>query len=164
MSDFAREASAVNGKEFDGTNAENLTKAFNQIYSSITSSAKIKVFSITDTLSKWVDPVDFAGMAAGTNITRYVTVKNGNKMLTGGYTATYGVDQFGNRTVTVTFNGNDGIVAEKATASTYPSRSSQAMPPMPLMPATSNTRMWESRILAPHLRASRDSIPMWTRD
>lgn len=114
MSDFAREASAVNGKEFDGTNAENLTKAFNQIYSSITSSAKIKVFSITDTLSKWVDPVDFAGMAAGTNITRYVTVKNGNKMLTGGYTATYGVDQFGNRTVTVTFNGNDGIVAEKA--------------------------------------------------
>ena len=55
MSDFAREASAVNGKEFDGTNAENLTKAFNQIYSSITSSAKIKVFSITDTLSKWVD-------------------------------------------------------------------------------------------------------------
>lgn len=87
MSDFAREASAVNGKEFDGTNAENLTKAFNQIYSSITSSAKIKVFSITDTLSKWVDPVDFAGMAAGTNITRYVTV---------------------------TFNGNDGIVAEKA--------------------------------------------------
>ena len=114
MSDFAREASAVNGNEFDGTNAENLTKAFNQIYSSITSSAKIKVFSITDTLSKWVDPVDFAGMAAGTNITRYVTVKNGNKMLTGGYTATYGVDQFGNRTVTVTFNGNDGIVAEKA--------------------------------------------------
>lgn len=112
MSDFAREASAVDGKEFDGTNADNLTKAFNQIYSSITSSAKIKVSSITDTLSKWVDPVDFAGMAAGTNITRYVTVKNGN--MTGGYTATYGVDQFGNRTVTVTFNGNDGIVAEKA--------------------------------------------------
>lgn len=113
MSDFAREANAVNGKEFDGTNAENLTKAFDQIYSSITSSAKIKVFSITDTLSQWVDPVDFAGMAAGTNITRYVTVKNGNKVLSG-YTATYGVDQFGNRTVTVTFNGIDGIVAEKA--------------------------------------------------
>ena len=55
MSDFAREANAVNGKEFDGTNAENLTKAFDQIYSSITSSAKIKVFSITDTLSQWVD-------------------------------------------------------------------------------------------------------------
>ena len=114
MSDFAREANAVNGKEFDGTNAENLTKAFDQIYSSITSSAKIKVFSITDTLSQWVDPVDFAGMAAGTNIMRYVTVKNGNKVLTSGYTATYGVDQFGNRTVTVTFNGIDGIVAEKA--------------------------------------------------
>lgn len=114
MDDLASEANAVNGVEFDGTNPANLTKAFDQIYSSITSSAKIKVFSITDTLSEWVDPVDFAGMAAGTNITRYVTVKNGNKMLTGGYTATYGVDQFGNRTVTVTFNGNDGIVAEKA--------------------------------------------------
>ena len=114
MSDFAREASAVNGKEFDGTNAENLTKAFDQIYSSITSSAKIKVFSITDTLSQWVDPVDFAGMAAGTNITQYVTVKNGNKVPTNEYTATYGVDQSGNRTVTVTFNGTDGIVTEKA--------------------------------------------------
>lgn len=114
MDDLASEANAVNGVEFDGTNPANLTKAFDQIYSSITSSAKIKVFSITDTLSKWVDPVDFAGMAAGTNITRYVTVKNGNKMLTGGYTATYGVDQSGNRTVTVTFNGTDGIVAEKA--------------------------------------------------
>ena len=113
MSDFAHEANAVNGKEFDGTNAENLTKAFNQIYSSITSSAKIKVFSITDTLSQWVDPVDFAGVAEGADITRHVTVKNGNKVLTG-YTATYGVDQSGNRTVTVTFNGTDGIVAEKA--------------------------------------------------
>lgn len=114
MSDFAHEAKAVNGKEFDGTNAENLTKAFDQIYSSITSSAKIKVFSITDTLSKWVDPVDFAGVAEGADITRHVTVKNGNNVLTSGYTATYGVDQSGNRTVTVTFNGTDGIVAEKA--------------------------------------------------
>ena len=114
MSNLASEAKAVNGVEFDGTNAENLTKAFNQIYSSITSSAKIKVFSITDTLSKWVDPVDFAGMATGAGITRYVTVKNGNKVPTNEYTATYGVDQSGNRTVTVTFNGTDGIVAEKA--------------------------------------------------
>lgn len=114
MDDLASEANAVNGVEFDGTNPANLTKAFDQIYSSITSSAKIKVFSITDTLSQWVDPVDFAGMAAGTNITRYVTVKNGNKELTSGYTATYGVDQSGNHTVTVTFNGTDGIVAEKA--------------------------------------------------
>ena len=114
MSDFAREAKAVNGKEFDGTNAEHLTQAFGQIYSSITSSAKIKVSSITDTLSQWVDPVDFAGVADGADITQYVTVKNGNKALTGGYTATYGVDQSGNRTVTVTFNGTDGIVTEKA--------------------------------------------------
>lgn len=114
MDDLASEADAVNGVEFDGTNPANLTKAFDQIYSSITSSAKIKVFSITDTLSQWVDPVDFAGVADGADITQYVTVKNGNKVLTNEYTATYGVDQSGNRTVTVTFNGTDGIVAEKA--------------------------------------------------
>lgn len=114
MTDLATEANAVNGKEFDGTNPENLTKAFDQIYSTITSSAKIKVFSITDTLSQWVDPVEFAGVANGANITQYVTVKNGSTKLTSGYTATYGVDSSGSRTVTVTFNGTDGIVAEKA--------------------------------------------------
>ena len=115
MAKLAAEAKAVNGKEFDGTNATNLTNAFNQIYSSITSSAKIKVFSITDTLSQWVDPVDFSNATNGADITQHVTVKNGNKALTGEYTATYGVDQSGNRrTVTVTFNGENGIVAEKA--------------------------------------------------
>lgn len=116
MTDLATEANAVNGEEFDGTNAENLTNAFDQIYSSITSSAKIKVFSITDTLSQWVDPVEFAGVANGTDITQYVTVKNGSTKLTSGYTATYSVDSSDNRTVTVTFNGTDGtdgIVAEK---------------------------------------------------
>ena len=110
MADFAAQADAVDGKEFDGTNAENLTKAFDQIYSSITSSAKIKVFSITDTLSKWVDPVDFVGTG---DVTKSVTVKNGSTMLTSRYTATY---NSGTRTVTVTFNstdGTDGIVAEK---------------------------------------------------
>ena len=110
MADFAAQADAVDGKEFDGTNAENLTKAFDQIYSSITSSAKIKVFSITDTLSKWVDPVDFVGTG---DVTKSVTVKKGSTMLTSGYTATY---NSGTRTVTVTFNstdGTDGIVAEK---------------------------------------------------
>lgn len=113
MTDLAREANAVNGEEFDGTNAENLTKAFDQIYSSITSSAKIKVFSITDTLSQWVDPVDFVGTG---DVTKYVTVKNGSTVLTSGYAATYSVDSSGNRTVTVTFNGTDGtdgMVAEK---------------------------------------------------
>ena len=110
MDDLASEANAVNGVEFDGTNPANLTKAFDQIYSSITSSAKIKVFSITDTLSKWVDPVDFVGTG---DVTKSVTVKNGSTMLTSGYTATY---NSGTRTVTVTFNstdGTDGIVAEK---------------------------------------------------
>lgn len=110
MTDLAREANAVNGEEFDGTNAENLTKAFDQIYSSITSSAKIKVFSITDTLSQWVDPVDFVGTG---DVTESVTVKNGSTVLTSGYAATYSVDSSGNRTVTVTFNGTDGMVAEK---------------------------------------------------
>lgn len=117
MTDLAREANAVNGKEFDGTNAENLTNAFDQIYSTITSSAKIKVFSITDTLSQWVDPVEFAGVANSTDITQYVTVRNGSTKLTGEYTATYSVDNSGKRTVTVTFkgtDGTDGIVAEKA--------------------------------------------------
>ena len=114
MADLAAKANAVNGKEFDGTNAANLTKAFDQIYSTITSSAKIKVFSIADTLSQWVDPVEFAGVANGTDITQYVTVKNGSIKLTSGYTATYSVDSSGKRTVTVTFNGAEGIVAEKA--------------------------------------------------
>ena len=113
MTDLASEANAVNGKEFDGTNPENLMKAFDQIYSTITSSAKIKVFSITDTLSQWVDPVDFFDAANGADITQHVTVKNGSTKLTSGYTATYNSDT---RTVTVTFNGTDGtdgIVAEK---------------------------------------------------
>lgn len=113
MADLAEQANAVNGREFDGTNAANLTKAFDQIYSSITSSAKIRVFSITDTLSQWVDPVEFAGVVNGTDITQYVTVKNGSIKLTSGYAATYSVDSSGNRTVTVTFNDTDGIVAEK---------------------------------------------------
>lgn len=113
MADLAEQANAVNGKEFDGTNAANLTKAFDQIYSSITSSAKIRVFSITDTLSQWVDPIEFAGVVNGTDITQYVTVKNGSIKLTSGYAATYSVDSSGNRTVTVTFNDTDGIVAEK---------------------------------------------------
>lgn len=114
MTDLATEANAVNGEEFDGTNAENLTNAFDQIYSSITSSAKIKVFSITDTLSQWVDPVDFSNATNGADITRHVTVKNGSTVLTSGYAATYSVDNSGNRTVTVTFNDAEGIVAEKA--------------------------------------------------
>lgn len=108
MTKFAEQANAVNGKEFDGTNATSLTNAFNQIYSTITSSAKIKVLSITDTLSPWVDPVDFVGTG---DVTEFVTVKNGSTTLTGEYTATYNSDS---RTVKVTFNGADGIVAEKA--------------------------------------------------
>ena len=115
MAKLAIEANAVNGKEFDGTNATKLMKAFDQIYSTITSSAKIKVFSITDTLSQWVDPA-FPNAINGANITQYVKVRNGNTELTG-YTATYSVDSSGKRTVTVTFkgtDGTDGIVAEKA--------------------------------------------------
>ena len=115
MTDLATEANAVNGEEFDGTNAENLTNAFNQIYSSITSSAKIKVFSITDTLSQWVDPVDFSNATNGADITRHVTVTNGDiTEPTSRYKATYSIDDnSGNRTVTVTFNDPNGIVAEK---------------------------------------------------
>lgn len=115
MADFAEQAGAVDGKEFDGTNPENLTKAFNQIYSSITSSAKIRVFSITDTLSQWVDPVDFPDVTDGADITQYVTVTNGDiTEPTSSYKATYSIDDnSGNRTVTVAFNDSNGIVAEK---------------------------------------------------
>lgn len=111
MADFAEQAGAVDGKEFDGTNPKNLTKAFDQIYSTITSSAKIKIFSITDTLSQWVDPVDFPDVTDGTDITQYVTVTNGDITEPASrYKATYNFDT---RTVTVTFNDPNGIVAEK---------------------------------------------------
>ena len=115
MANFAAQAGAVNGEAFDGTNADSLTKAFNQIYSTITSSAKIKVFSITDTLSQWVDPVDFPDVTDGADITRYVTVTNGDiTEPMSRYKATYSIDDnSGNRTVTVTFNDPNGIVAEK---------------------------------------------------
>lgn len=115
MADFAEQAGAVDGKEFDGTNPKNLTKAFDQIYSTITSSAKIKIFSITDTLSQWVDPVDFPDVTDGADITRYVTVTNGDiTEPTSRYKATYSIDDnSGNRTVTVTFNDPNGMVAEK---------------------------------------------------
>lgn len=115
MANFAAQAGAVDGEAFDGTNPENLMKAFNQIYSTITSSAKIKIFSITDTLSQWVDPVDFPDVTDGADITRYVTVTNGDiTEPTSRYKATYSIDDnSGNRTVTVTFNDPNGIVAEK---------------------------------------------------
>ena len=108
MANFAAQAGAVDGEAFDGTNPENLTKAFNQIYSTITSSAKIKIFSITDTLSQWVDPVDFVRPG---DVTDSVTVRNGDTIEpTSRYAATY---DFDTRTVTVTFNDLNGIVAEK---------------------------------------------------
>lgn len=112
MSDLAKEANAVTGKEYDGTSAENLTKAFEQIYNTITTTAKIRAYSITDTLSQWVDPVDFADVANGTDITQYVTVTN-NGTTVSGYTAVYNVDDNGNRTITVTFNNRNGMIVDK---------------------------------------------------
>lgn len=113
MSDLAAQAGAVTGREYDGTNAENLADAFDAIYTSIISTATIKVFSISDTLSEWVDPVDFAGQPDGSDITPYVTARNGDTALTG-YKAVYNVDSHGSRTVTVTFSGNDGMAAGKS--------------------------------------------------
>lgn len=112
MSNFANDAHAETGKEYDGTDAKNLTDAFNAIYTSITSTATVNVFSISDTLSKWVDPVDFAGVSSGSDIdiTKYVTARNGDAKLTG-YRAVYNVDS---RTVTVTFNEKNGITAGKS--------------------------------------------------
>ncbi|MEE8726810.1 MAG: FctA domain-containing protein [Bifidobacterium thermacidophilum] len=114
MSDLANDAHAETGKEYDGTNAKNLTDAFNAIYTSITSTATVNVFSISDTLSQWVDPVDFAEKPSGSDITPYVTARNGDAELTG-YQAVYNVDSSsGSRTVTVTFNGITGITAGKS--------------------------------------------------
>ncbi|MDY5368277.1 Spy0128 family protein [Bifidobacterium sp.] len=113
MPDFAKDANAETGQEYDGTDAKNLTDAFNAIYTSITSTATVNVFSISDTLSQWVDPVDFAGVSSGSDITQYVTARNGDAKLTG-YRAVYNVDSSGSRTVTVTFNGNTGITAGKS--------------------------------------------------
>lgn len=112
MSNFANDAHAETGKEYDGTDANNLTDAFNAIYTSITSTATVNVFSISDTLSQWVDPVDFAGVSSGSDIdiTKYVTARNGDAKLTG-YRAVYNVDS---RTVTVTFNEKNGITAGKS--------------------------------------------------
>lgn len=112
MSNFANDAHGETGKEYDGTDANNLTDAFNAIYTSITSTATVNVFSISDTLSQWVDPVDFAGVSSGSDIdiTKYVTARNGDAKLTG-YRAVYNVDS---RTVTVTFNEKNGITAGKS--------------------------------------------------
>lgn len=110
MSDFAKAANAENGKEngkeYDGTNAQDLADAFDAIYKSIT--ATVNVFSISDTLSQWVDPVDFAEKPSGSDITQSVTARNGDAKLTG-YRAVYNVDSSGSRTVKVTFNENNGI-------------------------------------------------------
>lgn len=110
MPAFANDAHAETGKEYDGTNAQDLADAFDAIYKSIT--ATVNVFSISDTLSQWVDPVDFAGVSSGSDIdiTKNVTAQNGDAKLTG-YRAVYNVDS---RTVTVTFNGNNGITAGKS--------------------------------------------------
>lgn len=112
MSDLAKDAHAVTDKEYDGTSADNLTKAFEQIYNTITTTAKIRAYSITDTLSQWVDPVEFADVANGTDITQYVTVTN-NGTTVSGYTALYNVDGNDNRTITVTFNNDDGMIVGK---------------------------------------------------
>lgn len=108
MPDFAKDAYAETGQEYDGTNAKNLNDAFNAIYTSITSTATVNVFSISDTLSQWVDPVEFAEKPSGSDITQYVTARYGDAKLTG-YRAVYNVDSSGSRTVKVTFNENNGI-------------------------------------------------------
>lgn len=112
MSDLAKGANAVTGEEYDGTSAGNLTNAFEQIYNTITTTAKIRAYSITDALSQWVDPVDFANAVDGTDITKYVTATNNGAAISG-YTALYHVDGNGNRTITVTFNNDDGMIVGK---------------------------------------------------
>lgn len=112
MSALAKDANAVTRKEYDGTSAGKLTNAFEQIYNTITTTAKIRAYSITDTLSRWVDPVDFANAVDGANITENVTATNNGAPISG-YTALYHVDGNGNRTITVTFNNGDGMIVGK---------------------------------------------------
>ena len=112
MSNLAKDAHAVTDKEYDGTSAENLTNAFEQIYNTITTTAKIRAYSITDALSQWVDPVDFANAVDGTDVTKYVTATNNGAAISG-YTALYHVDGNGNRTITVTFNNAYGMIVGK---------------------------------------------------
>lgn len=112
MSDLAKDAHAVTDKEYDGTSADHLTNAFEQIYNTITTTAKIRAYSITDTLSQWVDPVDFANAVDGADITENVTATNNGAAISG-YTALYHVDGNGNRTITVTFNNDDGMIVGK---------------------------------------------------
>lgn len=109
MRNLAKDAYAVTGKEYDGTSADDLTNAFEQIYNTITTTAKIRAYSITDALSQWVDPVDFANAVDGADITQYVTATNNGGAISG-YTALYHVDGNGNRTITVTFNNDDGMI------------------------------------------------------
>ncbi|WP_235143742.1 DUF7604 domain-containing protein [Bifidobacterium moukalabense] len=108
MTNLASDAKAVTGKELDGTTATNLTNAFEQIYSSITSTSKVKVYSITDTLTQWVDPVDLTDG----DVTDKVTVTAPQGKATPSYTATY-VES--TRTLTVKFT--DGV--EAGAADTY---------------------------------------------
>lgn len=112
MRNLAKDAHAVTDKEYDGTSADNLTNAFEQIYNTITTTAKIRAYSITDTLSQWVDPVDFANAVDGADITENVTATNNGAAISG-YTALYHVDGNGNRTITVTFNNDDGMIVGK---------------------------------------------------
>lgn len=112
MSDLAKDARAVTGEEYDGTSAGNLTNAFEQIYNTITTTAKIRAYSITDALSQWVDPVDFANAVDGTDITKYVTATNNGAPISG-YKALYYVDGDGNRTIIVTFNNAYGMIVGK---------------------------------------------------
>lgn len=112
MRDLAKDADAVTGKEYDGTSTEELTNAFKQIYNTITTTAKIRAYSITDVLSQWVDPADFADEADGTDITRYVTATYNGAPISG-YTALYHVDVDGNRTIIVTFNNAYGMIVGK---------------------------------------------------
>ncbi|MFR5004294.1 MAG: hypothetical protein ACLUB5_00625 [Bifidobacterium dentium] len=161
MSDLAKEANAVTGKEYDGTSAENLTKAFEQIYNTITTTAKIRAYSITDTLSQWVDPVDFADVANGTDITRYVTVTN-NGTTVSGYTAVYNVDDNGNRTITVTFNNGNGMIVDKNETIDVSFKAKPSDAHMRITQASSNTWTREKPLPAMNPQESKDTSQCWS--
>lgn len=82
--------------EYVSASSGELNDIFDDLAETITHTAQYEIVSITDTLSEWVEPVDWTGSG---DITDYVTVSP----TVSGYSATYDATA---RTVTVTFPEN----------------------------------------------------------
>lgn len=97
-------ATATSGVYLDGTDEEKLNEAFSQIADDIKLKNSYQAMSITDTLSKYVEPVNWKADESG-DVTQYVSVtgSDGSKP---GFTAAY---EHESRKLTVTFTGSSGF-------------------------------------------------------